>query len=162
MAIARALILRPKIIIADEPTSMLDVAVRTSIMRLMLDLQQRNGFSYLYITHDMGVARYMASEVAVMYLGKVVEMGHTDTVIGRPTHPYTQALLSAVLSASERTGVEFEPRIKGSVSKPVNPPPECRFLERCLYASDKCRSEAHPPLSEADGRRVACYHPQSG
>ena len=161
VAIARTLVLDPRVIVADEPTSMLDIAVRTSIMRLMLDLQQEHGFSYIYITHDMGVARYMSDRTAVMYLGKIVELGATETVLKNPTHPYTRALLSAILSADVSTKPK-EPEIIGSVSKPVNPPPHCRFLQRCPIAIDRCSKDEHPDLMpEGQDRTVACYNPQT-
>lgn len=162
VAIARALVVRPNLIVADEPTSMLDIAVRASVMRLMLDIQQENGFSYVYITHDMSVARYMSNNVAVMYLGKIVEKGKTDTVLQSPAHPYTRALMSAVLEP-HNDSIGNEPKIIGSVTKPINPPPECRFLDRCVYALDKCKKETHPDFHlEGDERFVACYNPQCG
>jgi len=160
VAIARALAVKPKLIIADEPTSMLDIAVRASVMKLMLDIQQENGFSYIYITHDMAVARYMSNNVAVMYLGKVVEKGKTDTVLQSPAHPYTRALMSAVLEP-HTNAIGNEPEIVGSVTKPINPAPECRFLNRCVYALERCKRDPHPDFHEEGAERyVACYNPQ--
>src|SRR5690606_21260436 len=129
VAIARALVMNPTFVVADEPTSMLDVSIRISIMELMTKLARELGVSYLYITHDLAVARYMCDRIAVMYLGKIVEIGPTEEVLARPRHPYTRALLSAVPVPDptyRRTPVE----IKGGISKAINPAPECRFIER--------------------------------
>lgn len=157
VAIARALVMNPSFVVADEPTSMLDISIRTGIMRLMEDLAGRLGISYLYITHDLAVARYMCSRIAVMYLGKIVEMGETEEVLQNPVHPYTKALLSAVpVPDPEVTRTPID--IKGSVSAPVDPLPRCRFYERCPIADDFCRGNDHPPLEDKGGGRVAaCY-----
>ena len=157
VAIARALVMNPSFVVADEPTSMLDVSIRTGIMRLMDDLAERLGISYLYITHDLAVARYMCSRIAVMYLGKIVEMGETEQVLQEPAHPYTKALLSAVpVPAPEATRSPVE--IMGSVSAPVDPPSRCRFYDRCPIADDFCRDNDHPPLEDKGGGRLAaCY-----
>jgi oligopeptide/dipeptide ABC transporter ATP-binding protein len=157
VAIARALVMNPSFVVADEPTSMLDVSIRISIMELMAGLAREFGVSYLYITHDLAVARYMCDRIAVMYLGKIVEMGPTEEILARPKHPYTKALLSAVPvpdPSTKRTPV----LIKGGISKAINPPPECRFIERCPYAAEVCRTNPHPPLEEiAPKQFVACY-----
>jgi peptide/nickel transport system ATP-binding protein len=157
IAIARALVMNPRFVVADEPTSMLDVSIRISIMELMTELGDELGVSYLYITHDLAVARYMCDRIAVMYLGKIVEMGPTEEILARPQHPYTKALLSAVPvpdPSIRRTPVE----IKGGISKAINPPPECRFIERCPFAAEVCRTNPHPPLEEVGDRHlVACY-----
>ncbi len=157
VAIARALIIEPTFVVADEPTSMLDVSIRTGIMYLMLDLAERLGVTYLYITHDLAVARYMASRLAVMYLGKIVEMGETEEVLQRPLHPYTRALISAV-PIPDPLYKRPVPQIKGSITEPINPPPTCRFLDRCLQATQICRDSPHPPLEDkGGGHYVACY-----
>jgi oligopeptide/dipeptide ABC transporter ATP-binding protein len=157
VAIARALVLEPTFIAADEPTSMLDVSIRISIMELMLELAERMDVSYLYITHDLAVARYMCDRIAVMYLGKIVEMADTEELLGNPLHPYTQALLSAVPVPDPRY-TRPEVRIKGGISKAIDPEPTCRFLERCPIAEDVCRREEHPPLEDVGGGHyVACY-----
>ena len=157
VAVARALVMNPSFVVADEPTSMLDVSIRISIMELMTKLARELGVSYLYITHDLAVARYMCDRIAVMYLGKIVEMGPTEEILARPQHPYTKALLSAVPvpdPSIRRTPVE----IKGGISKAINPPPECRFIERCPFAAEECRTSPHPPLEERGDRHlVACY-----
>ena len=157
IAIARALVMNPRFVVADEPTSMLDVSIRISIMELMTDLADRLGVSYLYITHDLAVARYMCDRIAVMYLGKMVEVGPTEEVLANPRHPYTRALLSAVPvpdPSFKRTPVE----IKGGISKAINPSPECRFIERCPFAADVCRENPHPQMFEVGDRHfAACY-----
>jgi len=157
VAIARALVVEPILIAADEPTSMLDVSIRIEIMRLMLGIGQRLGVSYLYVTHDLAVARYMCDRIAVMYLGKIVEMGDTEDILQNPQHPYARALLSAVPSPDphlDRQTLE----IKGGISRPIDPPPVCRFLDRCPRAEKICEDSEHPPLVEkGPGHTVACY-----
>lgn len=157
VAIARALVLDPSFVVADEPTSMLDVSIRISIMDLMLKLADEFDVSYLYITHDLAVARYMCDRIAVMYLGKIVEIGDTEEILGDPQHPYTQALLSAVPvpdPSYQRPDVE----IKGGITKAINPAPECRFIARCPWAQDICRTSDHPDLEDkGDGHYVACH-----
>lgn len=157
VAIARALILNPSFVVADEPTSMLDVSIRTGVMKLMMRLADEHNMSYLYITHDLAVARYMSNNIAVMYLGKIVETGPTEEVLQNPLHPYTKALLAAVPipDPEQRRG---EPNIKGSVPKPINPPKRCRFFDRCPYAVEYCEKNDHPNLVEVlKGHKVACY-----
>ena len=157
VAIARALVMNPSFVVADEPTSMLDVSIRTGIMRLMDELADRLGISYLYITHDLAVARYMCSRIAVMYLGKIVEMGETEQVLQDPAHPYTKALLSAV-PVPDPQATRAQVDIRGSVSVPVDPPPRCRFYDRCPIADDFCKDNDHPPLEDKGGGRLAaCY-----
>jgi peptide/nickel transport system ATP-binding protein len=157
VAVARTLVMNPSFVVADEPTSMLDVSIRISIMELMSNLAKEMGVSYLYITHDLAVARYMCDRIAVMYLGKIVETGPTEEILARPKHPYTKALLSAVPvpdPSIRRTPVE----IKGGISKAINPPPECRFIERCPFAAEVCHTNPHPPLEEVGDRHfAACY-----
>jgi oligopeptide/dipeptide ABC transporter ATP-binding protein len=136
---------------------MLDVSVRAGIMELMQGLADRLGVTYLYITHDLAVARYMSARIAVMYLGKIVELGPTEEVLQRPRHPYTRALLAAVPVPDPRTKREAIP-LKGGISKPVDPPPRCRFYDRCPLAQPICASNPHPPLQERErGHSVACY-----
>ena len=157
VAIGRALVVEPSFVVADEPTSMLDVSISTGIMNLMTDLAQRLGVSYLYITHDLAVARYMCQRVAVMYLGKVVEIAETEELLSNPLHPYTQALLSAV-PVPEPGHQRVSVNIKGDVTRPVGPPPRCRFYDRCPLAAEVCRESPHPPLEDhGGGHMVACY-----
>ena len=157
VAVARALVVGPSFVVADEPTSMLDVSIRISIMELMLRLADELGVSYLYITHDLAVARYMCDRIAVMYLGKIVEVAETEELLANPLHPYTRALLSAVPvpdPSYKRPPVE----IKGGISKAIDPAPTCRFLDRCPWAMDICRENDHPPLEDKDEEHyVACY-----
>jgi oligopeptide transport system ATP-binding protein len=157
VAIARALIVLPTFVVADEPTSMLDVSIRTSIMNLMRDLSEMLGITYLYITHDLAVARYMAQRLAVMYRGKIVEIGETEEVLQDARHPYTRALLSAV-PLPDPTMKRGKPDIRGSITKPIDPEPRCRFLERCPLAAEVCHNNDHPELEEVSpGHFVACY-----
>ena len=157
VAIARALILQPRLVVADEPTSMLDVSIRISIMELMSRLAGELGVSYLYITHDLAVARYMCDRIAVMYLGKVVETGETEQLLARPRHPYTQALLSAA-PVPDPALPPPQVLIEGGVGRAIDPPPQCRFVDRCPRAADICRTDPHPPLEDKGGRRrVACH-----
>jgi peptide/nickel transport system ATP-binding protein len=157
VAIARALVIEPTFVVADEPTSMLDVSIRISIMDLMLSLARELEVSYLYITHDLAVARYMCDRIAVMYLGKIVETGSTEDLLRNPQHPYTRALLSAV-PVPDPSYVRPRVEIEGGITKAVNPPPVCRFMDRCPWVQDVCRSNDHPPLEDkGNGHMVACY-----
>ena len=157
VAIARALIVDPKFIVADEPTSMLDVSIRIGVMQLMANLANEWGVSYLYITHDLAVARYMCDYIGVMYLGKMVERTETEELLANPLHPYTKALLAATPVPDPRLGRD-EINIKGGISKPVDPPPRCRFYARCPISDDFCRDNDHPPLEDKGGGHfVACY-----
>jgi peptide/nickel transport system ATP-binding protein len=157
VAIARALVINPSFVVADEPTSMLDVSIRISIMDLMLKLADELDVSYLYITHDLAVARYMCDRIAVMYLGKIVELAESEELLSNPLHPYTKALLSAVPvpdPSIKRAPVE----IKGGIGKAVNPPALCRFLDRCPMATEYCHQHDHPPLEDkGGGHYVACH-----
>lgn len=157
VAIARALVLDPSFVVADEPTSMLDVSIRISIMDLMLKLGEDFNVSYLYITHDLAVARYMCDRIAVMYLGKIVEIGDTEEVLGNPQHPYTRALLSAV-PVPDPSFKKPEVQILGGITKAINPLPRCRFIERCPFAQAICETADHPPLEDKGGGHfVACH-----
>lgn len=157
VAIARALVVVPTFVVADEPTSMLDVSIRTGIMKLMQSLAEQMGVTYLYITHDLAVARYMSNRLAVMYLGKIVEMGEIEELLMHPLHPYTKALLSAVPIPDPAFKRQI-PNIKGSIAQPINPPPRCRFFDRCPIATKVCEDNDHPPLEDKGaGHLVACY-----
>lgn len=157
VAIARTLVVVPTFVVADEPTSMLDVSIRTGIMNLMQSLADQMGVTYLYITHDLAVARYMSNQIAVMYLGKIVELGDTEEVLAKALHPYTRALLSAVPVPDPEFSRSI-PDIKGSIAKPINPVPRCRFFERCPIAAKVCEENDHPPLEDKGaGHMAACY-----
>jgi len=157
VAIARALVVQPNFVVADEPTSMLDVSIRTGIMHLMLDLARRMDVTYLYITHDLAVARYMCHRIAVMYLGKIVELAETEELLQHPQHPYTQALLASVPVPDPR--LKRQPAdIKGGIAAPIDPAPRCRFYDRCPRANETCRASDHPPIAnKGNAHFVACY-----
>ncbi len=157
VAIARALVIEPAFVVADEPTSMLDVSIRTGVMKLMQDLAERLNVTYLYITHDLAVARYMCDRIAVMYLGKIVEIGPTEELLSNPRHPYTKALLSAVPIPDPRIKRDAV-QIEGGISKAIDPQPQCRFYARCPIRDEHCKTHDHPPLEvKGNGMQVACY-----
>ena len=157
VAIARALVLRPKFIVADEPVSMLDVSIRAGVMNLMLDLRDRYKIPYIFVTHDIAVARYMSDRIAVMYLGKIVEIGETDEVIFNHAHPYTKALISAV-PVPDPDHKHGRVEIKGEIPSPINLPKGCRFWPRCPYAQKGICDVKEPPLKEVSpGHFVACH-----
>jgi oligopeptide transport system ATP-binding protein len=156
IGIARALATRPELVVADEPTSALDVSVQAQILNLMKELQGRFGLTYLFISHNIGVIRHISDRVAVMYLGKIVEMAQKGVLFSKPLHPYTQALLAAVPSLDPRHR-QAEVLLEGDVPSPVNPPPGCRFHTRCRHVMPPCRSDEPDFRPRADGRWVACH-----
>ncbi|MBI2508542.1 MAG: ATP-binding cassette domain-containing protein, partial [Betaproteobacteria bacterium] len=156
IAIARALSVEPQLIVCDEPTSALDVSVQAQILNLLKELQRKKGLAYLFITHNLSVIEFLAHEVAVMYLGRIVEHGKVDEVLGAPQHPYTQALLSAVPVLDLGTKREII-RLQGDLPSPVEPPAGCHFHPRCPQAMARCR-EAYPGVSEFSATHTArCY-----
>jgi len=156
IGIARALATRPKLVVADEPTSALDVSVQAQILNLMKELQARFGLTYLFVSHNISVIRHISDRVAVMYLGKIVEVGAKAPLFARPAHPYTRALLAAVPSLDPRRR-RGEAVLEGDVPSPVNPPSGCRFHTRCRYVMPRCIVEEPPFYPLDDGRVAACH-----
>jgi peptide/nickel transport system ATP-binding protein len=157
VAIARALAVGPKVVLADEPTSMLDVSIRIGILNLMLRLRDEFGIAFLYVTHDLASARYVADDILVMYAGQIVERGPVEEVLATPLHPYTRLLLSAVPDPATNLHTERIEMRKGLASAAVDPPEGCRFVTRCPLAIDVC-SRVTPPLVEARPEQAARCH----
>ena len=156
VGIARALALNPKFIVCDEPVSALDVSIQAQILNLMQELQEQMGLTYMFITHDLSVVNHFSDEIAVMYLGQIVERAPTDEIFEHTVHPYTQALLSAIPVPSLRNRRK-RILLKGELTSPVNPAPVCRFANRCIYATERCRGE-EPALREiSKGHFVSCF-----
>ncbi|MBQ6856177.1 MAG: dipeptide ABC transporter ATP-binding protein [Lachnospiraceae bacterium] len=156
IGIARALAMEPKFIVCDEPVSALDVSIQAQILNLMQDLQEQMGLTYMFITHDLSVVHHFADDIAVMYLGQLIEKAPSGQLFDKPTHPYTQALLSAIPVPSLNKKRE-RILLKGEITSPINPKPGCRFAARCPYATDRCRSE-EPKLKEIEPNHfVACH-----
>jgi oligopeptide transport system ATP-binding protein len=162
IGVARAVALRPKLIIADEPVSALDVSIRAQVINLLDDLQDEMSLTYLFIAHDLGVVRHVSDRIAVMYLGKIVEISPAEELYREPVHPYTEALLSAVPVPDPDLSARREQIVlEGDVPSPVAPPSGCRFHPRCRYATEICTQQEPPlvPHGNAQGHLAACHHP---
>ncbi|MFC0810329.1 ABC transporter ATP-binding protein, partial [Ensifer sp. P24N7] len=156
LGIARALSLQPALIIADEAVSALDVSVQAQILNLLMDLQQQLGIAFLFISHDLGVVEHIGHRVAVMYLGRIVELASCEALFAKPVHPYTEALIAAA-PVPDPTRVRLEVPVEGEVPSPVNPPSGCAFHPRCPLAVERCRIDVPPLVPMPDGRLVACH-----
>ena len=160
ISLARILALKPEFIVLDEPTSALDVSVQANILNILKDLQEEYGFAYLFISHDLAVVKYMSHRMGVMYLGKLAELGSSESIFENPLHPYTQMLLTSIPVPDPETAKELKAKrkiVKGEPPSPINPPSGCRFHPRCPYAKDICR-EKEPPMVEVDKNHyVACW-----
>lgn len=157
IAIARALMLEPRILVLDEPVSALDLSIQSQILNLLVELQERLNLAYLFISHDLSVVKHMADDIMVMYLGRVVEAGATASVFAAARHPYTQALLSATPVADPKRQ-QTRIRLQGEMPSPLSPPTGCAFNPRCWKVQDRCRAE-RPALTPDSGHRVACHFP---
>ncbi len=159
IAIARALMLRPRILVADEPVSALDVSIQAQVLNLLMDLQEEFELAYLFISHDLSVVWHIADEVMVMYLGRRVEQGPREAIFHKPSHPYTRALLASTphVDPAQRTA---RVPLKGELPSPITPPTGCHFHPRCPFATDLCAKES-PELRRFEGRKVACHHAEA-
>lgn len=156
IGIARALALDPEFIVCDEPVSALDVSIQAQILNLMMDLQEEKEFTYMFITHDLSVVKHISDEIMVMYLGQSIEKASSDELFDNPKHPYTQALLSAILVPNLSRRGEDKKIVKGEVSSPINPKPGCRFAPRCPHFRDKCLGEEIEYKEIKEGHFVSC------
>ena len=156
MGIARALIIEPKLIVCDEPVSALDVSIQAQILNMLTALQREMGLTLLFISHDMGVVRYLSDRIGVMYLGALVEESTTDELFAGPLHPYTKALFDSIPTL-DKHGMDSLKTLEGQIPSPINPPPGCAFHQRCAYACDKC-SECFPDPTDLGNGHIVCCH----
>jgi dipeptide transport system ATP-binding protein len=157
IAVARALMLEPKVLVLDEPVSALDLSIQSQILNLLVDLQDRLGLAYLFISHDLSVVKHMANDIVVMYLGRPVETGPIQDVLDHPRHPYTRALLSATPKA-DPTATKTRIKLEGELPSPLNIPDGCAFAPRCWKVTDRCRAER--PILDASAHPAACFYPE--
>lgn len=157
ICIARALAVNPKLIVCDESVSALDVSIQAQVVNLLMDLQEELGLTYLFISHDLKVIKFISHHIAVMYLGKLVEMAPSEDLYNSPKHPYTKALLSAIPNADPNIKTE-RIILHGNIPSPMSPPPGCYFSTRCWKTTEKCR-QIYPETTYSEDRQVACYHP---
>lgn len=162
IAIARALALNPKVMILDEPTSALDISVQAQILNLLLDLQEEMGLTYLVITHDLNVIKYISDRIAVMYLGRLVEFGPTEEIAENAKHPYTRGLLNAAPILDPELRDKKKEVIKGDPGSLIKIGPGCRFCDRCEFATEECKTSMPPDTMIGEGHQVACFHPLQG
>lgn len=158
IGIARALSLHPKFVICDEPVSALDVSIQSQIINLLQRLQEQNGLTYLFISHDLNVVRYFSDRIGVMFLGKMMELGPTEEVYRRPLHPYTKFLIAAAPIPDPHARHQEKLILEGDIPSPLRPPSGCRFHTRCPYVKGMCKSQ-EPQIQEVEGRFVACHFP---
>lgn len=156
VGIACALALKSKFIVCDEPVSALDVSIQAQILNLLSELQEKQGLTYIFITHDLSVVNYFATDIAVMYMGRLIEYAPAEELFANPLHPYTQALLSAIPIPSTRKRPE-RIILQGELSSPVNPPQACRFAKRCRYATEKCKKGEPALVDITSSHKVACF-----
>jgi len=161
IGIARALALRPEFVVLDEPVSALDVSVQAQIINLLLDLQQRHGMAYLFISHDLGLIGHLCDRISVMYLGRIVEDAPAAELMARPRHPYTQALFAAAPPPDPERARRVRAPLPGEMPSPVDVPPGCRFHTRCPFVEQRCRREDPPLRALGTGHRVACHFAES-
>ena len=157
IGIARALAMEPKFIVCDEPVSALDVSIQAQILNLLQELKEQMGLTFIFITHDLSVVNHFADEIAVMYLGQLIEKAPTEELFDHPVHPYTRALLSAI--PIPEVGIERPERIllRGEISSPIDPPDECRFAKRCNYVCDQCHKSCPQLVEISEGHFVSCH-----
>ena len=159
IGIARSLALRPKFVVCDEAVSALDVSIQSQILNLLSELREKAGLTYLFITHDLSVVKYISDRICVMYLGNMVELAESEDLFAHTYHPYTEALLSAIPTTEENNGGRERILLEGDIPSPVNPPSGCKFHTRCRYCQEKCKKETPTWRDMGNHHYVACHFP---